>query len=124
MSKFFRSLEIRLHHDLLLPPLLREGFSGNGENALEALAALGGVLAESVHGDLFDAVLDFLPSAAHCNNLGRLVEDGLARSASRGVSYSLLHRQKLAPCQVLRAHGDGLFARVDVGYFVNQTSIV
>jgi hypothetical protein len=117
-------VKIRLHGNLLLSPLLRESFSRDGENALEALAALGSVLAESVHGDLFDAVLDFLPSSAHCNNLGRLVEDGLAGCASRSVSDSLLYRQKLAPCQVLRAHGNGLFARVDVGYFVDEAGIV
>jgi hypothetical protein len=114
----------RLHGDLLLSSLLRESFSRDCEHALEALAALGSILAESVHSDLLDAVLDFLPPAAHCDNLGRLVKDGLARCASGCVANSLLHRQKLAPCQVLRAHGNGLFARVDVGYFVDEAGIV
>jgi hypothetical protein len=114
----------RLHGNLLLPSLLGESFSRDCQNALEALATFGSVLAESVHGNLFDAVLDFLPSAAHCDDLGRLVEDGLAGSASWCVSDSLLHRQKLAPCQVLRAHSDGLFTRVDVGHFVDKAGIV
>lgn len=114
----------RLRSDLLLPSLLSESFSRNSQDALEAFAALCGILAESVHSDLLNTVLDFLPSATHCDDLGRLVKGRLARGASWGVSDGLLHRQKLAPCQVLRAHGDGLFARVDVGHFVDETSIV
>lgn len=107
-----------------MPALLREGLPGDGEHSLEALAALGGVLAEPVDGDLFDAVLDLLPAAAHRDDLGGLVEVRLAGSAGGSVADGLLHREKLAPGHVLRAHGDGFLARVDVGDFVYEAGVV
>lgn len=109
---------------LLLPPLLGKNLPGNSKNSLEALAALGGVLAKAIHADLLDAVLDLLPAAAERDDLGRLVEIGLAGVVAGGVSHGLLHGQQLAPGQVLRAHGDGLFLRVDVGDFVDEASFV
>lgn len=76
---------------LLLSPLLREDFAGDSEHPLEALAALGRVLAEPVNSDLLDAVLDLLPATAHGDDFGRLVEDGLARCVGGGVADGLLH---------------------------------
>ena len=114
---------LRLCKRLLLA-LLRESLPGDSEDSLEALAALSGVLAEALDSDFLDAVLDLLPATAHGNDLGRLVEVGLARAAGGSVSDSLLHREKLTPGHVLRAHCDGLFARVDVGDFVDETGVV
>jgi hypothetical protein len=77
---------------LLLPPLLREDFPGDGEHSLEALAALGCVLAEPVNGDFLDAVLDLLPAAAHGDDFGCLVEDCHAGPVGCGcVADGLLH---------------------------------
>lgn len=109
---------------LLLPPLLREDFARNSEHSLKALATLGRVLAEPVNGDFLDAVLDLLPAAAHGDDFGRLVEDCLARGVGGSVADGLLHGEKLAPGQVLGAHCDGLFARVDVGDFVDEAGFV
>jgi hypothetical protein len=75
----------------LLPPLLGEHFARDGEHSLEALAALSRVLAEPVNGDLFDAVLNLLPAAAHCDDLGRLVEDCPAWSVRSSIADCLLH---------------------------------
>ena len=115
---------IRSERRLLLPPLLRKDFAGDFEHSLEALAALSRVLAEPVHGDFLDAVLDLLPAAAHGDDFGRLVEDGLARSVGGGVAHGFLHGEEFAPGQVLGAHCDGLFARVDVGDFVHEAGFV
>lgn len=109
---------------LLLPPLLRENFARDGEHPLKALAALSRVLAEPVNGDFLDAVLNLLPAATHRNDLGGLVEDGLARRGGGSVADGLLHGEELAPGQVLGAHCDGLFARVDVGDFVDEAGVV
>ena len=109
---------------LLLPPLLREDFAGNSKHSLETLAALSRVLAEPVNGDFLDAVLNFLPAAAHRDDLGGLVEDGLARGGGGSVADGLLHREELAPGQILGAHCDRLFARVDVGDFVDEAGFV
>ena len=114
----------RSKRSLLLPPLLCEDFAGDGEHPLEALATLGRVLAEPVNGDLLDAVLDLLPAAAHGDDFGRLVEGCLARVVGGGVADGLLHGQKLTPGHVLGAHGNGLFARVDVGDFVDEAGFV
>jgi hypothetical protein len=75
----------------LLPPLLGKHFARDGEHSLEALAALSRVLAEPVNCDLFDAVLDLLPAAAHCDDLGRLVEDCPAWCVRGSVADCLLH---------------------------------
>jgi hypothetical protein len=75
----------------LLPPLLGEHFARDGEHSLEALAALSRVLAEPVNGDLFDAVLNLLPAAAHCDDLGRLVENSSAGGIRGSVANGLLH---------------------------------
>ena len=109
---------------LLLSPLLGKGFARNRQHALEAFSSLRCVFAEPVDCDLFDAVLDLLPATAHGDDLGGLVEHGLVGTVDRGVSDGLLHRQKLAPGQVLGAHGDRLLARVDVGDFVDSAGIV
>ena len=82
---------VRSKCSLLLPPLFREDFAGDGEHSLEAFAALGRVLAEPVNGDFLNAVLDLLPAAAHCDDLGGLVEDGLARGVGGSVADGLLH---------------------------------
>lgn len=119
-----RGWVFRSKRSLLLPPLLCEDFAGDGEYPLEALATLGRVLAEPVNGDLLDAVLDLLPAAAHGDDFGRLVEGRLAWGVGGGVADGLLHGQKLAPGQVLGAHGNGLFARVDVGDFVDEAGFV
>lgn len=113
-----------LKRRLLLPPLLREDFAGNSKHSLETLAALSRVLAEPVNGDFLDAVLNFLPAAAHRDDLGGLVEDGLARGGGGSVADGLLHREELAPGQILGAHCDRLFARVDVGDFVDEAGVV
>lgn len=109
---------------LLLPPLLREDFARNSEHSLEALTALSRVLAEPVNGNFLDAVLNLLPAAAHRDDFRRLVEDGLARRGRGSVADGLLHGEELAPGQVLGAHCDGLFARVDVGDFVDEAGVV
>jgi hypothetical protein len=109
---------------LLLPPLLGKNFPRNGEHPLEALATLSRVLAEPVNSNLLDAVLDLLPATTHRNHFGRLVEDCLARGVGGCVADGLLHGEELAPGQVLGAHCDGLFARVDVGDFVDEAGFV
>jgi len=119
-----RGWVVRSKRRLLLPPLLRKDFAGDFEHSLEALAALSRVLAEPVHGDFLDAVLDLLPAAAHGDDFGRLIEDGPARGVGGGVAHGFLHGEELAPGQVLGAHCDGLFARVDVGYFVDEAGFV
>jgi hypothetical protein len=115
---------LRSKRRLLLSPLLREDFPGNGEHSFETLATLGSVLAEPVNGDFLDAVLDLLPAAAHRDNLGRLVENRHAGHVGSSVSDGLLHREELTPGQVLGAHGDGFLARVDVGDFVDEAGVV
>ena len=109
---------------LLLPPLLGKDFPRNGKHPFEALATLSRVLAEPVNSDLFNAVLDLLPAAAHRDDLGRLVENRLAWAIGSSVADGLLHGEELAPGQVLGAHCDGLFARVDVGDFVDEAGFV
>lgn len=115
---------MHLSSQLLLPPLLGEDLARNRQDSLEAFSSFGCVLAEPVDCDLLDAVLDLLPATAHGDDLSSLVEHGLSGAVDGSVSDSLLHREQFAPGQVLRAHGDGLLARVDVRDFVDQAGIV
>lgn len=112
-----------LSSDLLLSALLSKCLSRDSQHPLKTLAALSRVLAESVRCSLLNAVLNLLPATAKRNDLSCLVEVCLARGARRGVSDSLLHREQLAPGQVLRAHGDRLFAGVDVGDFIDEAAV-
>ena len=93
--------------------LLSEHNAAHCQDALEALAALDGILLEPRAQRVFDAVLDSLPAAAERSYPRRLLELRLV-IAHRRVRHLFLHIDEVAPRQVLADHGEGLVLRVDV----------
>lgn len=129
MLKATRSFETRvvqtahLNHHLLLSSLLAERAAAHGENGLEALAALDGVLLELRDAGLLDCVLDLLPASANSRDLRFLVELCLL-IRYRSIDNSLLDADDVGECEVCRAHGDLLCLWVDVGSLEDVRGLV
>lgn len=102
--------------------LLGKGHAAHLENALEALAALDGVLLESMHQSILDAVLDSLPATAESGDVGSLDELGLV-GTKRLVDDLLLDIDEVAPGQVLADHGDGLGGGINVARLVHKVEV-
>ncbi|KAI7515007.1 hypothetical protein KC347_g256 [Hortaea werneckii] len=77
-----------------------------------------------LHAELFDSVLNLLPTAAERNDLGTLLEDGaVLRLPTRAVYHLLVNGDEIAPRHVLATHGDLLGVRVDVADLEHVTHI-
>lgn len=113
--------ELHQRQLLLLQPLflLGKDDAAHLQHALEALAALDGVLLEARAQRVLDAILDALPAAAQGRDAGGLGELRLVL-AERLVDDFLLHAHQVAPRQVLADHCDRLALRVDVAGLVDE----
>lgn len=102
--------------------LLGKDDAAHLEDALKALAALDGVLLESVDQGVLDAVLDALPAAAEGGDAGALDKLGLV-GAEGLVDNLFLDVDEVAPGQVLADHGDGAVGGVDVAGLVDEALV-
>lgn len=77
---------------LSLLSLLGKHLSTYCQNPLKAFSSLHRVLLEPFHSEVFDGILNLLPSTAQSYDLRLLVECGLSWCSTWGVHHCLLHR--------------------------------